>query len=346
MELRRRGRAAAGTRRRARRRWRARPRDRSAGAATRWTTSPSRWMRPWTASMPAERMTRRCCLEHLRPDDEIGDAGLVLDGDEHDALGRARPLADQHEAGGLEPAAVAGLHRLGAGDDAPCGADRRAGRRPDGCAASGRHGRSPRRPRRRRSSAGARRRARRSPARSSASRAEAAANSGSGSSRSALIAQSASRRARPQRRPEGVGLGELHERRRPARRRGARDRRPRRRARSARAATIAAASALARPLHHAQAEPDGEAVFVVGRLQRAVPAGGVDADRPDLDAMLARVAHDLGRRVEAHRLRVQQRGAEDVRMPALQPGRGIGDQREGGGVAFRESRSCRSPRAA
>ena len=46
--------------------------------------------------------------------------------------------------------------------------------------------------------------------------------------------------------------------------------------------------------------------LVVRRLQRAVPAGGVDADRPDLDAMRRGVAHDLGRRVEAHRLGVEQ----------------------------------------
>ena len=48
------------------------------------------------------------------------------------------------------------------------------------------------------------------------------------------------------------------------------------------------------------------------RLQRAVPAGMVDVDRAHLDAMLARVAHELRRRIEAHRLRVEDRGAEDV----------------------------------
>ena len=66
-------------------------------------------------------------LEHLRPDHQVGDAGLVLDRDEHDALGDAGPLADQHEAGRLQPAPVAGVHRLGAGDDAARARDRRAG---------------------------------------------------------------------------------------------------------------------------------------------------------------------------------------------------------------------------
>ena len=56
-------------------------------------------------------------IAHLGPDDEIGDAGLILQGDEHDALGAARPLADEHEAGGFEPPPIAGLHGLGAGDD-------------------------------------------------------------------------------------------------------------------------------------------------------------------------------------------------------------------------------------
>ncbi len=39
----------------------------------------------------------------------------------------------------------------------------------------------------------------------------------------------------------------------------------------------------------------------------------VDIDRPHLDAVLARVADDLRRRIEAHRLRIEQRGAEDIR---------------------------------
>ena len=58
-------------------------------------------------------------LEDLRPDHEVGDAGLVLQRDEQHALGRAGPLADQHDAGGLQPAAVAGAHGLGTGDDPP-----------------------------------------------------------------------------------------------------------------------------------------------------------------------------------------------------------------------------------
>jgi len=54
---------------------------------------------------------------YSRPDDQVGDAGLGLDRDEHDALGGPRLLAHQHQAGSGEPLAVPGMHRVGAGDD-------------------------------------------------------------------------------------------------------------------------------------------------------------------------------------------------------------------------------------
>ena len=37
-------------------------------------------------------------LEHLRPDHQVGDPGLVLQGDEHHALGAAGPLPNEDEA--------------------------------------------------------------------------------------------------------------------------------------------------------------------------------------------------------------------------------------------------------
>src|SRR3546814_14974136 len=45
-------------------------------------------------------------LENLGPDDEIRDMGLVLERDEHDALGRSRLLAHEHDAGEIDPAPV------------------------------------------------------------------------------------------------------------------------------------------------------------------------------------------------------------------------------------------------
>jgi len=38
-------------------------------------------------------------LEDGRPDDQIGDPGLVLDGDEDDAVSAAGALPDQHDPG-------------------------------------------------------------------------------------------------------------------------------------------------------------------------------------------------------------------------------------------------------
>src|SRR5271166_6844214 len=73
------------------------------------------------------------------------------------------------------------------------------------------------------------------------------------------------------------------------------------------------------------------------RLERGVPLRVIDVDWAHLDAMLGEVAHDLGRRVESHRLRVEQGGREHVRITALEPGRGIDKEREARGVAFRKT---------
>jgi hypothetical protein len=54
-------------------------------------------------------------------------------------------------------------------------------------------------------------------------------------------------------------------------------------------------------------------------LQHTIPFARIDANRPHLDAMLARVADDLGGGIEAHRLGVEQGGAKDVRMVAFHP---------------------------
>jgi hypothetical protein len=43
--------------------------------------------------------------EGLRPDDDIGERGLVLDREKNHAVGRARPLAHGDEAGNRDPLA-------------------------------------------------------------------------------------------------------------------------------------------------------------------------------------------------------------------------------------------------
>ena len=55
----------------------------------------------------------------LRPEDQVTDAGLVLQRDEHDARGGAGALADQHQPGHLHPLAVGRalvVHQLLGGD--------------------------------------------------------------------------------------------------------------------------------------------------------------------------------------------------------------------------------------
>jgi hypothetical protein len=63
----------------------------------------------------------------------------------------------------------------------------------------------------------------------------------------------------------------------------------------------------------------------------------VHVDRAHRDTVLARVAHDLRRRVEAHRLAVEQGGGEDVGVVALHPARDVDEIGEARRVAFREA---------
>ena len=86
----------------------------------------------------------------------------------------------------------------------------------------------------------------------------------------------------------------------------------------------------------AKAEAQGEAALIVG-FHRIVPIRAVDAERAHLDPVFAGVADDLGRRVEAHRLRVQQGAGEYPRMAAFEPCACIDQEGETGGVAFGEA---------
>ena len=72
-------------------------------------------------------------------------------------------------------------------------------------------------------------------------------------------------------------------------------------------------------------------------LQGAVPKAVVDVDRTDLHPVIAGIAHDLGRGIEAHGLTVQQRAGEDRRIAAFHPGRDVDQKGEAGGVAFRKA---------
>src|SRR5262245_62200198 len=72
----------------------------------------------------------------------------------------------------------------------------------------------------------------------------------------------------------------------------------------------------------------------VGRLERAVPFAPIDIGFARLDAVGAGASHDLRRRVEAHRLRVEERGGKGGRVMAFEPGRDIDEMGEARGMAL------------
>ena len=72
-------------------------------------------------------------------------------------------------------------------------------------------------------------------------------------------------------------------------------------------------------------------------FQHMQPVRAVDVGAPQLDPVLDGITNDLRRRVKPHRLAVEQGAGEDVGVVALHPARGIDQQRERGGVAFRKT---------
>jgi hypothetical protein len=72
-------------------------------------------------------------------------------------------------------------------------------------------------------------------------------------------------------------------------------------------------------------------------LQRAVVAAVLHVHRQRRHAVAARVLEQGVRRVEAHGLRVEQRADERRRVVALEVARGVGDERERGGVRLGEA---------
>ena len=75
-------------------------------SATTWITSRARCSLPLTTRNDERHHRAAVGGEDVAPDHRVGDAGLVLQGDEHHALGRARPLADQHQAADGDARAV------------------------------------------------------------------------------------------------------------------------------------------------------------------------------------------------------------------------------------------------
>src|SRR5438445_140369 len=73
------------------------------------------------------------------------------------------------------------------------------------------------------------------------------------------------------------------------------------------------------------------------RFERAVPQAVVDIDCAHLDAVLARIADDLRRGVEPHRLAVEQGAGKDFGIEAFDPGRDVNEQCEARRVALGET---------
>src|SRR5580704_6983812 len=89
-------------------------------------------------------------------------------------------------------------------------------------------------------------------------------------------------------------------------------------------------------LDHPQTQPQCRAA-IVPPLERAIPIADGNVDRPYLDAMRPRIAHQLRGRVETHRLAVDERGAECRRFVMFQPGGDVDEQREARTVRLREA---------
>src|SRR5215469_17903009 len=90
---------------------------------------------------------------------------------------------------------------------------------------------------------------------------------------------------------------------------------------------------FAQPANQAKPEPHGVTDFSCacrrgGWLQGAIPVAVIDVDGADLDAVLARIANELRRLIKAHRLTVEDGGAEHIRVPAFDEGRSINQKRK------------------
>ena len=272
-------------------------------------------------------------------------AGLVLQRHE-DGVAGAGTLPHQHEAGDGHASARDDVGQTARAGRCRARRDRRAGTTPDAPSATDAGAGNPRSPAGPAASAADPRPAR---APAMATRLNSGRSSLSPARRSARTAHSASRRLKPSERKasacasfsSAAGFSRVRSQR------SRTESKP-----SPRTLSMVLASSSEKPLicrkprrsacvvriSSAHARHGGDAARSAGfrarRLQRAIPIRQVHIHRPHLDAMLLRVAHDLRRRVEAHRLAVEQRGGEHIRIVAFDPGGDIDEVREARGVAF------------
>ena len=273
---------------------------------------------------------RAQAFEHVRPQHQIGHAGLVLEGHETDALGRAGPLAHQHHASDRDGSAIGPCRivprRQRPGPRQPFAqeADRMALQRQADGLVIAHH-------------LLGRRQDRQGCGRAAVGLVEPhGLEQGRGRRRGRAPGRPQPLPARQVQRATGVGLGQ------PVQRRG------RQGDASAQVVEVGEGAILTRlhdrlgpdllePVNGAHPEPEGAAAAARTLLQRRVPVAGVDVRGAHLDPVLAGVADDLGRGVEPHRLAVQQTGGEHIGINPLHPGRDIDQVGEGAGVALGEA---------
>ena len=115
-------------------------------SATTWMTRPARCSRAAHGEKTRRHHRAAVFVENFRPDDDVGDVGLVFERHEHDAFRRARPLPHQHEAGDgdrANPAASASLRSSALRIGAERGRGGRGKTAPDALSATGRSPRNP-----------------------------------------------------------------------------------------------------------------------------------------------------------------------------------------------------------
>ena len=95
----------------------------------------------------------------------------------------------------------------------------------------------------------------------------------------------------------------------------------------------AQAGCFRQALHLVQAEPHGGA-FAAGGFQGGFPIAGQHVGGQDGHAMALRILDQLVGRIKPHGLAVEQRGQEGLGFVPLEPGAGVGQLREAGGVRF------------
>src|ERR1700731_1427054 len=89
-------------------------------------------------------------------------------------------------------------------------------------------------------------------------------------------------------------------------------------------------------LHQTQSQTQRR-VAVGSPFERAIPAADHHVDGAHLHAVGARIAHQLRRRIESHRLTVDEGCAKCRRLVVLEPGGAVDEESKARGMRFRKA---------